>query len=236
MSTVRTHFHRDPSSPVIRTNNNFLHILHRHRSGLSKYQGDQYTCSAVKPIIENISKYRVSQCMSPWDRARRVTALAWHPRYPNLAAVGSKHGDIILWDTNNKGSEAHKEVFRSMIEGRGPGGSIQSLKFDVNHPEKVYTASIDGTVTRHDFDGVDSKVYLETNDWERWYVGMDVSFSGKMMVAGNNKGTVSLLTLEGEKIWDHRLHKSKCNFVQFSERQPWMMVTCSTGMKDKGEF
>ena len=44
----------------------------------------------------------------------------------------------------------------------------------------------------------DSKVYLETNDWERWYVGMDVSFSGKMMVAGNNKGTVSLLTLEGK--------------------------------------
>ena len=94
-----------------------------------------------------------------------------------------------------------------MIEGRGPGGSIQSLKFDINHPDKVYTASIDGTVTRHDFQGKDNKIYLETNDWERWYVGMDISFSGKMMVAGNNKGTVSLLTLEGERIWDLKLHK-----------------------------
>merc|ERR1712048_43923 len=116
-----------------------------------------------------------------------------------------------------------------MGEGRGPGGSIQSLKFDIHSPHKIYTASIDGTVTRHDFKGLDNKIYLETNDWERWYVGMDVSFSGRMMVAGNNKGMVTLLSLEGEKIWDLRLHKSKCNFVQFSEREPWMMVTTSTG-------
>ena len=48
----------------------------------------------------------------------------------------------------------------------------------------------------------------ETNDWERWYVGMDVSFSGRMMVAGNNKGYVTLLSLEGEKIWDLKLHNT----------------------------
>ena len=66
-------------------------------------------------------------------------------------------------------------------------------------------------------------------DGGSYRLAFENTFSGKMMVAGNNKGTVSLLTLEGEKIWDHRLHKSKCNFVQFSDRQPWMMVTCSTG-------
>ena len=49
------------------------------------------------------------------------------------------------------------------------------------------------------------------------------------MVAGNNKGIVTLMTLEGEKIWDKKLHRAKCNFVQFSERQSWMMVTTSTG-------
>ena len=42
------------------------------------------------------------------------------------------------------------------------------------------------------------------------------------MVAGNNKGVVTLMTLEGEKIWDKKLHKAKCNFVQFSERRSWM--------------
>jgi len=119
-----------------------------------------------------------------------------------------------------------------MIQGRGPGGSIQSLKFDKFHHDRVYTASIDGTVTRHDFLGRDTKVYLETNDWERWYTGLDISFSGRMLVAGNNRGYVSLLSLEGERIWDLKLHKAKCNFVQFSDRQPWMMVTTSTGGGD----
>ena len=232
LSTVRTHFHRrTPPNLFSRgINNNFLSIMSGLHSGL--VDRGKYYQSAVRPIIENVSQFRVSQLVTPFDR--RVTALAWHPSYPHLAAAGSKGGDIILWDSeradsSDRTSEGRRTLFKSMIEGRGPGGSIQSLKFDINHPDKVYTASIDGTVTRHDFQGKDNKIYLETNDWERWYVGMDISFSGKMMVAGNNKGIVSLLTLEGERIWDLKLHRAKCNFVQFSEREPWMMVTTSTG-------
>jgi len=221
---------RNPNLFSRSINNNFLSIMSGHHSGL--VDRDKYYKSAVRPIMENVTKFRVSQLVTPFDR--RVTALAWHPRFPHLAAAGSKGGDIILWDSeradsSDRTSEGRRTLFKSMIEGRGPGGSIQSLKFDINHPDKVYTASIDGTVTRHDFQGKDNKIYLETNDWERWYVGMDISFSGKMMVAGNNKGTVSLLTLEGERIWDLKLHKAKCNFVQFSEREPWIMVTTSTG-------
>ena len=227
-ANVRNHSHRQTQARTI--NNNFLSIMSGHHSGL--VDRDKYYKSAVRPIMENVTKFRVSQLVTPFDR--RVTALAWHPRYPHLAAAGSKGGDIILWDSeradsSDRTSEGRRSLFKSMIEGRGPGGSIQTLKFDINHPDKVYTASIDGTVTRHDFQGRDNKIYLETNDWERWYVGMDISFSGKMMVAGNNKGIVSLLTLEGERIWDLKLHKAKCNFVQFSEREPWMMVTTSTG-------
>ena len=119
-----------------------------------------------------------------------------------------------------------------MIQGRGPGGSIQCLKFDDLSQDRVYTASIDGTVTRHDFSGGDNKIYLgehQHSNWDRWYIGLDVSFATRTMVAGNNKGMVTLLSLEGERIWEKKLHKSKCNFVQFSERQSWMMVTTSTG-------
>lgn len=206
--------------------NNFLNILHGYSSGIIK-KGN-FSKAATNPVIENVSKFGVSRLVTPFDR--RVTALAWHPHHPSLAAAGSKGGDIILWDSNHSTSHSHnKNHFKSMIQGRGPGGSIQSLKFDNLHHERVYTASIDGTVTRHDFNGRDTKIYLETNDWERWYTGLDISFSGRMLVAGNNKGYVTLLSLEGEKIWDLKLHKAKCNFVQFSERQPWMMVTTSTG-------
>ena len=232
-STDGAHFHRRGHTQHFsrgQNNNSFFSIFSGLQSGL--VDRDKYYQSAVRPIIDNVTSFRVSQLVTPFDR--RVTALAWHPQYPHLAAAGSKGGDIILWDSaradsSDRTSEGRRTFFKSMIEGRGPGGSIQSLKFDINHPDKVYTASIDGTVTRHDFQGKDNKIYLETNDWERWYVGMDISFSGKMMVAGNNKGIVSLLSLEGERIWDLKLHKAKCNFVQFSEREPWMMVTTSTG-------
>ena len=71
-------------------------------------------------------------------------------------------GDIILWDTNQSTSdlENRRTLFKSMIQGRGPGGSIQCLKFDIENPERVFTASIDGTVTRHNFNGDDNKIYL----------------------------------------------------------------------------
>ena len=88
--------------------------------------------------------------------------IAWHPSNPYLAAAGSKGGDIILWDTNqnNYSQGGKRTLFKSMIQGRGPGGSIQCLKFDILCPDRVYTASIDGKVTRHDFTGKDNKIYL----------------------------------------------------------------------------
>jgi len=204
---------------------NFLNILNGYSCGIIKKSN--LSKAATNPVIENVSKFGVSRLVTPFDR--RVTALAWHPHHPSLAAAGSKGGDIILWDSNHDSDANNRNHFKSMIKGRGPGGSIQSMKFDNIHHDRVYTASIDGTVTRQDFTGRDNKIYLETNDWEKWYTGLDISFSGRMLVAGNNRGMVTLLSLEGEKIWDLKLHKAKCNFVQFSERQPWMMVTTSTG-------
>ena len=59
----------------------------------------QSTRAPVEDLISDLQLYRVS---SPFDR--RCTALEWHPKYRNRVAVGSKGGDIILWDietTNN---------------------------------------------------------------------------------------------------------------------------------------
>jgi len=43
-----------------------------------------------------ISQFRVFKSVTPFDR--RVTALAWHPKEPTLCAVGSKGGDLLLWN------------------------------------------------------------------------------------------------------------------------------------------
>ena len=48
-------------------------LVHGVRSGLVKRS--EYSAAAVRPIIENVARLRVSQLVSPFDR--RVTAIAW---------------------------------------------------------------------------------------------------------------------------------------------------------------
>ena len=66
--------------------NSLVTLLSGYNSGLVKRS--QYALAAVRPVIENISTMRVAQLVSPFDR--RVTAIAWHPSRPYLAAAGSK--------------------------------------------------------------------------------------------------------------------------------------------------
>lgn len=48
------------------------------------------------PFLRSLTSYRLFRTASPFDR--RVTCLEWHPTHPSTVAVGSKGGDIILWD------------------------------------------------------------------------------------------------------------------------------------------
>jgi len=195
-----------------------------------------FTENSISPVINNLSLFKVWLSQTPFQR--RITSLAWHPTKPGLACVGNKGGELVLWNVHKHlFSDAEPETeagpFEGRITGRGPGGSIQSLKFDEISPSKVYTASIEGIVSLRDFEGRGDKVFLETKDWTIWYTGLDVNFEGKSIVAGRSNGDVTLLTLEGEEMWTKRLHKSKCNFVQFNHREPWLMVTSSTDSEVK---
>ncbi|XP_007497472.1 DNA damage-binding protein 2 isoform X2 [Monodelphis domestica] len=47
-------------------------------------------------FLHSLDSYRLFRTASPFDR--RTTCLEWHPAHPSTLAVGSKGGDIILWD------------------------------------------------------------------------------------------------------------------------------------------
>ena len=97
-------------------------LVHGVRSGLVKRS--EYSAAAVRPIIENVARLRVSQQV--YRFTGEVTAIAWHPSRPHLAAAGSWGGDIIVWDTS-RDTEGRKTLYKSRIQG----GSIRSLKFDM---------------------------------------------------------------------------------------------------------
>ena len=46
--------------------------------------------------MNSLASYRIFQKAAPFDR--RATSLAWHPTHPSTLAVGSKGGDILLWN------------------------------------------------------------------------------------------------------------------------------------------
>ena len=108
------------------------------------------------------------------------------------------------------------------------------FQFDYWNPRKLYTCSIDGTflsrVFREGSGGQDTDVqtFLSTGNYDLWYTSFDVSFAGRTMLAGNNVGRVTLMSLDsGEQLWQKRLHKGKVTQIGFSPREPWMFVTAS---------
>nr|XP_053645556.1 DNA damage-binding protein 2-like isoform X2 [Cherax quadricarinatus] len=198
---------------------NIVHYLrnvtHGSRPLFWQYQ------SLNTPLMNMTKLFRIHKTYMGFDR--RTTAIAWHPTIPNLVTVGSKGGDIIVWNFERDGGDP-----RTTLVGQGPGGSIQALQFDGrSNGSKVYTVSIDGTLALHDFLNGDRKNFLKTGDIDHWYTSLDVSLTAGVIIVGDNKGYVNLFTIDGEKLWKERLHKQKVTHIEFCPRIPWCLVTTS---------
>ncbi|ESP01107.1 hypothetical protein LOTGIDRAFT_53959, partial [Lottia gigantea] len=196
---------------------NLFHLLYKTTCGI--HVQPKFKKSFTQPLIKEISEFGLFRCATPFDR--RTTALEWHPTHQNTLAMGSKGGDIILWNS----STVDKDPF---IHGDGPGGSIQAIKFWPWDHNRVLTASINGTVTLHDFEGRQTQVLSDTmNCMDFWYCSVDVSQDNKMVITGDNVGKVLTLTDQGEKISNLKLHKQKVTHVEFSPRESWLLCTAS---------
>ncbi|KAI4875822.1 hypothetical protein NFI96_017156 [Prochilodus magdalenae] len=110
-----------------------------------------------EPFIRSLDSYRLHRTASPFDR--RVTCLEWHPSHPSTLAVGSKGGDIILWDYN----VLNKTTF---IQGMGAGDSVTGMKFNQFNTNQLFTSSVGGTTALWDFNGSIIRVFAQTDSWE----------------------------------------------------------------------
>ncbi|XP_074680126.1 LOW QUALITY PROTEIN: DNA damage-binding protein 2 [Strix aluco] len=230
---------------VVRNNRVLFHQPERQRSivhyvyqnmlgGFIRAQLRQ--CLQV-PFLHSLASYRIFRIASPFDR--RVTCLEWHPTHPSTVAVGSKGGDIILWDY-----EVLSKTY--FIKGVGAGGAITGLKFNPFNPRQLYTSSVAGTTILQDFNGNTVRVFTSTEDWDCWYCSVDVSASCRAVVTGDNVGNVVLLSTSGDEIWKLKLHRKKVTHVEFNSRCEWLLATASVdqtvkiwdlrNIKDKTNF
>ncbi|XP_033730251.1 DNA damage-binding protein 2-like [Pecten maximus] len=205
-------------TPMVYRSKNIVHCLQQYTWGTRCTQ--TLTQSLTSPVVSQISDMQLCRTASPFDR--RVTAMEWHPTKPHVVAIGSKGGDIMLWDTQQFNNE-------KFIQGIGPGGIINALKFWPYDNDKVLTAAVDGRVTLHDFEGRQSRVVTDTLDAHSyWYCSVDVHKDRKLVVAGDNIGNVQMLSDEGKKVFEFRLHKNKVTDIELSPREEWLLCTSST--------
>ncbi|CAL8373568.1 unnamed protein product [Arctogadus glacialis] len=219
-----------------------LHYIYKSTLGESLHS--QIRQCLQEPFVRSLESHSLHRTASPFNR--RITVLEWHPTHPTTLAVGSKGGDIMLWNFDG----LNKVTF---IQGKGAGDFIGGMKFCPTDLSKVYTASGDGTLSLRSFERCTSTVLSTTQDCSHdyhdvcyWYCCVDVSVSRQMLVTGDNVGQLSLLSLEGQKIFSDKLHKAKVTHAEFNPRCDWLMVTASVdhtvklwdlrNIKDKKSF
>uniref|UniRef100_A0A8B9KB30 DNA damage-binding protein 2 n=1 Tax=Astyanax mexicanus TaxID=7994 RepID=A0A8B9KB30_ASTMX len=208
-----------------------------YKSSLGQSIHSQLRQCLQEPFIRSLESFRLHRTASPFER--RVTCLEWHPSHPSTVAVGSKGGDIMLWDYEilNK---------KSFIQGMGAGDSITDMKFNQFNTNQLFTSSIGGTTSLQDFNGSIIQVFAQTNSWDYWYCCLDVSVSRQMLVTGDNAGSLLLIGLDGTKIFSEKLHKAKVTHAEFNPRCDWLVATSSVdntvklwdlrNMKDKSSY
>ncbi|XP_076588110.1 DNA damage-binding protein 2 isoform X1 [Chaetodon auriga] len=219
-----------------------LHYIYKSTLGQSLHS--QMRQCLQEPFVRSLSSYHFHGATSPFDR--RITCLEWHPTLPTTLAVGSKGGDLYLWDF-----EVPTE--KAFIRGNGAGDFIGGMKFCPSDLSKVYVASGEGTLTMQSFEGRTPTVLSRTGDCGHdhhnvcyWYCCVDVSVSRQMLVTGDNVGQLLLLGLDGQKIFSDKLHKAKVTHAEFNPRCDWLLATASVdhtvklwdlrNIKDKKSF
>ncbi|XP_034542256.1 DNA damage-binding protein 2 isoform X1 [Notolabrus celidotus] len=219
-----------------------LHYIYKSTLGQSLHS--QMRQCLQEPYVRSLSSYHFHGATSPFDR--RITCLEWHPTHPTTLAVGSKGGDIYLWDY-----EAPTK--KTFLQGSGAGDFIGEMKFCPTDLSRVYVASGQGTLTMQSFEGHTPTLLSRTQDCGHdhhnvcfWYCCVDVSVSRQMLVTGDNVGQLSLLSLEGQKIFSEKLHKAKVTHAEFNSRCDWLLATASVdhtvklwdlrNIKDKKSF
>ncbi|XP_019912305.2 DNA damage-binding protein 2 isoform X2 [Esox lucius] len=145
------------------------------------------------------------------------------------------------------------QSLHSQMRRKGAGDFIGGMKFSPTDPSKVFLASGDGTLTLQNFDGHPPTVLSRVQDCGHdhhnvclWYCCVDVSLSRQMLLAGDNMGRVSLLGIDGQEIFNEKLHKAKVTHGEFNPRCDWLLATASVDhtvklwdlrkMKDKNSY
>nr|KAF6342723.1 damage specific DNA binding protein 2 [Pipistrellus kuhlii] len=132
-----------------------VRALHQHKLGRTDWPSLQK--GLQQSFLHSLASYQIFQKAAPFDR--RATSLTWHPTHPSTLAVGSKGGDIMLWNlglkdkpTFIKGASWHPR-YNLIVVGRYPDPNFKSCS-----PRELRTIDV--------FDGSSGKLMHQLYDEE----------------------------------------------------------------------
>ncbi|XP_050024696.2 DNA damage-binding protein 2-like [Dermacentor andersoni] len=157
-----------------------------------------------------------------FTESARVTCLQWHPTRPNLLAVGSKNGEIVLWNAWDPKKNASTPP-------TGSGSAVAAIKFHPENASLVYTATLLSRVMLQDFGGAEPQVFWDTESERVWFTALDVLHERKMVLAGDNMGSIYAFSTTGELMWPQasRLHKGKVKYLEFVGQGSDLLISAS---------
>ncbi|CAN7986606.1 unnamed protein product [Ixodes hexagonus] len=157
-----------------------------------------------------------------FQQVARVTCIEWHPNQPELCAVGSKTGEILLWNSSSPDRQIR-------TPSMGSGAAVAAMKFHKDDPQRMYTATLLGRVMLQDFGIAQPQVFSDTHSHEVWFTALDVCDRKKLILAGDNVGKVYAFSPEGQMVWQSpvRLHRCKVKHIEFSKRDSNLVLTAS---------
>uniref|UniRef100_A0A6M2D262 DNA damage-binding protein 2 n=1 Tax=Rhipicephalus microplus TaxID=6941 RepID=A0A6M2D262_RHIMP len=160
--------------------------------------------------------------MPEFNESARVTCIQWHPTRPNLLAVGSKNGEIVLWNAWDTKKTAHTPP-------TGSGSAVAAIKFHPDTATQVYTATLLSKVMLQNFEGGDPQVFWDTESERVWFTSLDILHERKMLLAGDNMGCVYAFNTTGELMWPEpvRFHKGKVKYMEFVGQGSDLLITAS---------
>lgn len=199
---------------------NLLHYLDGFARGDKSTMRLRKNCTGH--VAEGISLWETEPLRSELLLSARITALCWHPRSPDLLAVGSKTGEILLYDKSDPGNCLRGPPL-------GSGSSIAAMKFHWDHSYLMYSANLFGTVMLHDLEQLDNKTFWDTASQDIWFTALDICPNRTVVLAGDNVGKMYAFAPDGQRLWRSpvRLHKGKVKHIEFSQKDPNLLVTAS---------
>jgi len=129
--------------------------------------------------------------------------LEWVPNEPNLLCVGSKNGNICLWDTNSeKDNNGYTQNFLASHRC-----CVNSFTFLPSNSMKLASVAVDGVLKITDINTRASQHLIDVYEHENWLCSLDANEN--LAVAGDEKGHAYFKDMRDKTFTKRKLHNGK---------------------------